>query len=38
MFVEQAQNILHYSAERIPLARPDQTSLSSGIIVVGYDD
>ena len=38
MFVEQAQNIIHYSAERIPLDTPDQTTLSSGIIVVGYED
>ncbi len=37
MFVEQAQNIIHYSAEKIPLDRPDKTTLSSGIIVVGYE-
>lgn len=36
MFVEQAQNILHYSAERIPPNNAEKAELSSGIIVVGY--
>jgi hypothetical protein len=37
MFVEQSQNIIHYSAERTP---PDSETpeLSSGIIGVGCDD
>lgn len=37
MFVEQSQNIIHYSAERTP---PDKAKaeLSSGIIGVGYDN
>ena len=36
MFVEQTQNIIHYSAEKTP---PDESKaeLSSGIIGVGYD-
>lgn len=37
MFVEQVQNIIHYSAEKIPLDQP-QAELSSGIVVVGYDN
>lgn len=37
VFVEQAQNIIHYSAEKILLDGPDKTNLSSGIIVVGYE-
>ncbi|MBE9562857.1 MAG: hypothetical protein IMF12_08360, partial [Proteobacteria bacterium] len=37
MFVEQSQNIIHYSAEKTP---PDaeKAELSSGIIGVGYDN
>jgi len=36
MFVEQSQNIIHYSAEKTP---PDEekAELSTGIIGVGYD-
>lgn len=38
VFVEQAQNIIHYSAERIPPESSDNPPLSSGIIVVGSED
>ena len=38
VFVEQAQNIIHYSAERIPPDSPDNPPLGSGIIVVGSED
>jgi hypothetical protein len=38
MFVEQAQNIIHYSAETIPLDNSDNLTLGSGIIVVGSED
>ena len=37
MFVEQVQNIIHYSAEKIPLDEPE-AELSSGIVVVGYEN
>ena len=36
MFVEQSQNIIHYSAEKTP-ADEEKAELSSGIIGVGYD-
>ncbi|RKZ48148.1 MAG: hypothetical protein DRR16_14780 [Candidatus Parabeggiatoa sp. nov. 3] len=36
MFVEQSQNIIHYSAEKTP-PDEDKAELSSGIIGVGYD-
>jgi hypothetical protein len=36
MFVEQSQNIIHYSAEKTP-PDEDKSELSSGIIGVGYD-
>lgn len=37
MLIEQAQNIIHYSAEKV---QPDHSpsTLSSGIIVVGYNN
>ncbi len=38
MFVEQVQNIIHYSAEKIPLNEPEKAELSSGIVVVGYEN
>jgi len=43
MFVEQTQNIIHYSAEKCQSSQTEQSeeaellSLSSGIIVVGYE-
>ncbi len=37
MFVEQAQNIIYYSAEKVPPDRSDKAMLRSGIIVVGYE-
>jgi hypothetical protein len=38
MFVEQTQNIIHYSAEKISNKPEETTELSSGIIVVGYEN
>ncbi len=38
MLVEQAQNIIHYSAEKIPPGKPEEGELRNGIIVVGYED
>jgi hypothetical protein len=35
MFVEQTQNIIHYSAEKIP-SNQEQAKFSNGIIEVGY--
>lgn len=37
MFVEQAQNIIHYSAEEVASHESDD-GLRNGIIVVGYDN
>jgi len=37
MFVEQSQNIIHYSAEKTP-PNDDKAEMSSGIIGVGYDN
>jgi hypothetical protein len=37
MFVEQSQNIIHYSAEKTP-SEQEKSELSSGIIGVGYDN
>jgi hypothetical protein len=36
MFVEQSQNIIHYSVEKTPVDE-DKAELSSGIIGVGYN-
>ncbi len=38
MFVEQTQNIIHYSAEKIYNQPEETTELSSGIIVVGSEN
>ncbi|MCK5877720.1 MAG: SiaB family protein kinase [Candidatus Marithrix sp.] len=39
MFVEQSQNIIHYSAERTPpKSNSNNNELSNGIIGVGYDN
>ncbi|MDM8566640.1 SiaB family protein kinase [Candidatus Halobeggiatoa sp. HSG11] len=37
MFVEQSQNIIHYSAEKTPPGS-EKAELSNGIIGVGYDN
>ncbi len=37
MFVEQSQNIIHYSAEKTPPGA-EKAEMSSGIIGVGYDN
>jgi hypothetical protein len=37
MFVEQSQNIIHYSTEKISNKPKETTELSTGIIVVGHD-
>ncbi len=36
MFIEQVQNIIHYSAERISSGNLNGGGLSNGIVVVGY--
>ncbi|HHB93267.1 MAG TPA: hypothetical protein ENK59_08670 [Thioploca sp.] len=36
MFIEQVQNIIHYSAEKISNEDLNSGSLSNGIVVVGY--
>ncbi len=38
MFVEQAQNIIHYSAEIVPEAKAGKGELRNGILVVGYEN
>jgi hypothetical protein len=37
VFVEQAQNIIHYSAETTPVTEIGNSQLRSGIIIVGYE-
>lgn len=37
LFVEQAQNIVHYSAEKVLSSQSGAEELSSGIIVIGYE-
>jgi len=37
MYIEQTQNIIHYSAEKIP-ANKRQTEFSNGIVKVGYNN
>ncbi len=38
LFVEQVQNIIHYSAERISTTQPDPIELSHGVIVIGCEN
>jgi hypothetical protein len=38
LFVEQVQNIIHYSAERISTTQPNPVELSHGVIVIGYEN
>jgi len=37
VFVEQAQNIIHYSAEAIPLTETGESQLGNGIIIIGHE-
>ncbi|KJS86714.1 MAG: hypothetical protein JM58_06440 [Peptococcaceae bacterium BICA1-8] len=38
IFIEQAQNVLNYSAEKLSKDEEDQKELRVGVVVIGYDD
>ena len=38
LFVEQVQNVIHYSAERLSTTQPDPIELSHGVIVIGCEN
>lgn len=38
VFVEQVQNIIRYSSDRLPEGTSDRAALSSGMVTVGFED
>ncbi len=38
VFIEQMQNVLNYSAERLPQDEPDQNGISIGVMVIGHEE
>jgi len=38
IFIEQAQNVLNYSAEKLNKADEDEKELRIGVVVIGYED
>ncbi|NJO14177.1 MAG: hypothetical protein HC877_00020 [Thioploca sp.] len=38
LFVEQVQNVIHYSADRLSTTQPDSVELSHGVIVIGCEN